>query len=307
MSMKRVKEFLDTYWDKNRPVLFGYSGGPDSKALLYALLDAGCNHLHVAHVDHGWREESAREEALIRQEIEGLKLTYFSTRLKEIAAKESVAREARLSFFRSLFEKTAYQALILGHQADDLAETILKRIFEGTHLPFLGGMKPVSLFIDMPIWRPLLKIPKKELFAYLKTKQLTPFLDPTNHDPAYLRSRMRIETIPFLDQSFGKNIQENLCILSERASELKEYLDQKIARARIERDERGCTIFCEGLLRIERRHLLQKEKVFFTRVVLEQILDWVDDRKIRKVYIDQRWIFSGRGKVVIENQGFTEN
>lgn len=302
MSMKCIKEFLQQNWDQKSPLLLGYSGGPDSKALFYALLEAGCKNLHVAHVDHGWRQESAQEEALIRKEVEDLNLPFFSTRLENIEAKESVARDARLCFFRTLFEKTSYQALILGHQADDLAETILKRIFEGTHLPYLGGMRTVSQFGEMPIWRPLLAVPKKEIFAYLETKQLTPFLDPTNLDPAYLRSRMRIETIPFLDQSFGKNIRENLCILSERATELKEYLDKKIENVRVERGEKGCRIFCDGLHRIERRHLLQKEKIFFTRAVLEQVLDWVDERKIRKISIGQKWIFSGKGMVVIENQ-----
>lgn len=258
----------------------------------------------MAHVDHGWREESAKEEALIAQEIEGLKLPYFTTRLN-LALKEAIAREGRLNFFRSLFEKTPYQALVLGHQADDLAETILKRIFEGSHLPFLGGMEPVSTMDWMPIWRPLLKISKKELVAFLGERQLKPFIDPTNFDPSYLRSRLRQETIPFLDQSFGKKIGENLCILSERSNELRQYLDQKIATSKIQREEGQCTVFCEGLERIERRHLLQKvaaeEKVFFTRVVLEQILDWVDDAKQRKVFIDSKWIFSGKNKVIFDN------
>lgn len=307
--MKRVKLFLETHWDQERPLLLGYSGGPDSKALLYALLEAGCNNLHVAHVDHGWRGESAREEALIRREIEGLKLPYYSTRLN-IVAKEAVAREGRLDFFRSLFEKIPYQALILGHQADDLAETILKRIFEGAHLSFLGGMEPVSVLDWMPIWRPLLKTSKKELVAFLDGLQLKPLIDPTNFDPVYLRSRLRQETIPFLDQSFGKNIGENLSILSERSHELKQYLDQKIAHLKVQREEGRCTVFCEKLERIERRHLLQKvaaeEKVFFTRVVLEQILDWVDDKaKQRKVFIDSRWIVSGRGKVIFDYQHVT--
>ncbi|HSX13607.1 MAG TPA: tRNA lysidine(34) synthetase TilS [Chlamydiales bacterium] len=303
--MKRVKDFLKVNWDKKSPVLLGYSGGPDSKALLYALLEYGCNTLCVAHVDHGWREESAKEELQIRKEIEDLKLPYFSTRLNAVEKKEDAARFARLAFFRSLFAKTSFQALILGHQADDLAETILKRLFEGTHLPFLGGMTPISQFEGMPVWRPLLKIPKRDLISYLALRNLKPFYDPTNQDPVYLRSRMRIEMLPFLDQSFGKNIRENLCILAERAAELKEYLDKRVAQRMIESEG----ISFEGLERIERRHLLQriatKEKISLTRTVLEQLLDWVDDRKIRKIYINKKWIFSGKGMVFVKNQLLT--
>ncbi len=304
--MKRVKEFLDVNWDQKSPLLLGYSGGPDSKSLLYSLLDAGCSSLHIAHVDHGWRDESAREEELIRKEIEGLGLPYFTTRLSSVA-KEVVARDARLHFFRSLFKKTMYQALILAHQADDLAETILKRIFEGTHLPFIGGMTPISQFEEIEIWRPLLKIPKSKLVPYLESKQLKPFFDPTNQNPIYLRSRMRMETIPILNKSFGKNICENVCVLAERAAELKEYLDKRVAGARVENG----TLFLRGLERIEQRHLLQKvardEKIFLTRVVIEQLLDWVDDAKFRKIFIQGKWIFSGKGKIIIEGKSLTQN
>lgn len=304
--MKRVKEFLKLYWDKKSPLLLGYSGGPDSKALLYALLEAGCAHLHIAHVDHGWREESLREAEMIAQEMEALKLPFFSTRLKEVPShnKEEIARDARFSFFQTLFEKNPYQALLLGHQADDLAETILKRILEGSHLPFLGGMEMISQRKEIPVWRPLLKIPKKEILTFLKKKGLDPILDPSNQDITYLRSRMREETLPFLDKSFGKGTRENLCILSERASELKHYLDKKISSARVQRGEEVLITF-EQLERIERRHLLQKiakeEKIFLTRVLMEQILDWIDDSKRRKVFIDSKWIISGRGQVLIIN------
>ena len=67
--LKRVAQFLGAHWDGASPLLLGYSGGPDSKALLYALLEVGCNALQVAHVDHGWREESRGEAEAIRSEI----------------------------------------------------------------------------------------------------------------------------------------------------------------------------------------------------------------------------------------------
>lgn len=302
--MKRVKDFLKENWDQKSPLLLGYSGGPDSKALLYALLEAGCQTLHVAHVDHRWREESTREEEMVRKEIDNLKLPYFTTRLNGVA-KEAVAREERFKFFKSLFEKNSYQSLILGHQADDLAETVLKRIFEGTHLPYIAGMKPISKMLEMTIWRPLLKISKKELMGYIESRQLKPFFDPTNEDPAYLRARMRLETLPFLQKSFGKSISENLCILAERATELNEYLDKKTSHFN------SREIPCTGLERIEIRYILQKvaarEKISLTRALLEQLLDWADERKRRKVFIDGRWITSGKGIIVFENQTLTQN
>lgn len=302
--MKRVKEFLKDHWDGQSPLLLGYSGGPDSKALLYSLLEAGCNFLHVAHVDHGWREESRDEEELVRQEMERLNLPYYTTRL-EMAMNgnnEAVARRERLRFFVSLFGKNPFQALILGHHADDLAETALKRLFEGAHLPFLGGMEPISMVEGMPVWRPFLQMEKRDLSLFLEQRELSPFIDPTNLDPLYLRSRLRLDTLPFLDRSFGKNVRANLCHLSDRAHELRRYLDKRIEGFQIRRGEWGIAIRCDGYERIEQRHMIHKtalsEGLLITRTVLEPLLDWVLDRRMmKKIFCQSRWIVSGRGWV----------
>ena len=210
------------------PLLLGYSGGPDSKALLYALLDAGITP-HLAHIDHAWRPESAEESRLCKLEVEALGCPFHTIRLDPPPASEEEARDARWNFFRSLFAKIPFQALLLGHQADDLAETVLKRVFEGAHLTSLTAMRETSLRDGITIWRPLLSFTKSDLAAYLAQKQLTPFYDSTNEDPAFLRSRMRHQILPFLNKTFGKQIAGNLCILSQRSAELDDYLQCKIA------------------------------------------------------------------------------
>lgn len=302
--MEKAKQFLLAHWDGKSPLLLGYSGGPDSKALLYALLEAGCRALHVAHVDHGWRKESAQEAEELRAEIEGLGLPFHTTRLSAQPERnmEALAREERLRYFRSLFEEVPYQALLLGHQADDLAETALKRLFEGAHLPFLGGMDAVTQIGTLPLWRPLLKVRRQEILDFLDKRDLRPLLDPTNEDPLYLRARMRRETLPLLNRSFGKRVENNLILLSERAYELKAYLDQKIAQCRVERGEWGVSAHVEGLERIEARHLIQKiaqgEGMVLPRTLLEPLLDGIAFPSApRKVFFQKKWIVSQKGWV----------
>ena len=74
-----VKNFLDSKLVPGKPLLLGYSGGPDSKALLYLLLQ--CRHfypidLHVAHVNHGWRPESREEAEILQGEAASLGLSW---------------------------------------------------------------------------------------------------------------------------------------------------------------------------------------------------------------------------------------
>jgi tRNA(Ile)-lysidine synthase len=216
--------------------LLGYSGGPDSKALLYALLECDVKP-HLAHVDHGWREESEEEAEMLRKEAVELGCPFFSVRLNNVEKSEDAARRARLSYFFSHF--APYEALLLAHQADDLAETVLKRILEGAHLPNLGGMQPVSSQHELTIWRPLLYVRRSEIIEFLEERGLHPLLDSSNLDTAYLRARMRLEIFPFLNEKFGKETTENLALLSERATELKDYLDRQIASVPIHKGPWG--------------------------------------------------------------------
>ena len=113
--MKRVKDFLATHWEGQSPLLLGYSGGPDSKALLYLVREIEGIDLHVAHVDHGWRKESAEEAALLEEEIKSLGHVFHTTKLHMAAKnKEAIAREERMAFFLSLFKRYPFQALLLG-------------------------------------------------------------------------------------------------------------------------------------------------------------------------------------------------
>ena len=292
--MDHVRRFLEEHSDKKSPLLVGFSGGTDSKALLYALIEWGGAPIEVAHIDHGWRKESAEEATLLRIEIERLGLPFHTIRLEpeKVGNLEADAREKRLLFFKSLFEKKRFQALLLAHHRDDWAETALKRVFEGAHLPFLGGMKQISSHQGMEIWRPLLSVNRAAILEFLKAKELSFIDDPTNRDPAFLRARMRMEIFPYLSRTFGKNISENLSLLAVRANELREYLDRKIETHPILKGPWG--VFFElPSERIEARHLLQKWTEL-PRNKLEEIIDQrdaVDWQADRKVFVDRGKVF----------------
>jgi tRNA(Ile)-lysidine synthase len=296
-------EFLNVQWDRKKPLLLGYSGGPDSKALLYSLLE--CDVVpHIAHVDHGWREESRAEADHLEQEALRLGCPFFSIRLDLRDKKEDEARKARYAFFSSLISK--YEALLLAHQADDLAETVLKRIFEGAHLSHLGGMQPVSHQYGMKIWRPFLDVRKTEILRFLEERSLQPIIDPSNSDSVYLRSRMRQEIFPFLNERFGKEVTENLTLLSKRSIELRGYLDRQIAPISVQRGPWGVLIDLNQIEPIEQRHILlnaaKDESLVLSRDVLETLLTWISEKskskflmvKSKKILVDQGrvWIFS---------------
>ena len=297
--MRNLQSFMTAYWDGHSSLLVGYSGGPDSKALLYSLLESHASILHVAHVDHGWREESALEAEKIRQEIEALGLPFHTIRLPPPVRgnREAAAREDRLLFFQRLKKQFSLQACLLAHHRGDLAETVLKRILEGAHFSFLGGMKEVSFFEQLPLWRPFLSISRLEILTFLKEHQLDPLIDSSNFNPAYLRARMRMEIFPYLQKKFGKGIEENLSLLSSRSIELNEYLDRKIQGIVMAEGPWGKYISFLALERMEARHLAQTLLPRGTsRDYLESILDALLTQKPNcrfspTLFVDRGYLF----------------
>ncbi len=290
--------FLRVHWDREKPLLLAYSGGPDSKALLYALLECGVKP-HIAHVDHGWRNESKEEAQSIEKEAENLGCPFFCTRLECEKKGEDEARKKRFSFFSSIF--SSHAALLLAHQANDLAETAIKRLFEGAHLAHLGGMDEVSIAFGMPLWRPLLKVKKSEILSFLEERGLPFFIDPSNEDPRYLRARMRLQLFPYLNETFGKQVQDNLALLSERAFELKKFLDRQIEKIPIQTGPWGTLVNLNGYDPIEQRHLLLHLIPTLNRDQLETLLKWINNGgKSKTLNTSSKKIWVDNGTVWID-------
>lgn len=292
-----MKEFLESRWDKKSPLVIAYSGGPDSKALFRAVLSWGKAEIHLAHVDHGWREESGAEAAFLEEEAKALGVSFHLLRLEKKTTEEE-ARNLRLAYFASLKEKVPYQAVLMGHHANDLAETVLKRLFEGAHLTRLFGMQQESLLEGVLIWRPLLKIPRAAIEKALSARSFSYLTDPSNRDPKYLRARMRESLLPGLEEAFGKGILENLQVLADRSLELDAYLAKRVEtiRGNMKGGPFGISIDCERCERVELRALLQE--IFpMSRDAMETLLDWVKEKGGREMSLGQRRIIADRGRL----------
>jgi tRNA(Ile)-lysidine synthase len=306
--LKTVKHFLSLHYIPGKPLLLGFSGGPDSLALLHLLLQSGFDlDLHIVHVDHGWRPESGEQASGLKEDAERLKLPFHLKRLENIPMKENEARKARLSFFKELYQKLDCQALILGHHGDDQSETVLKRILEGSSLSALKGILPVSNLEGMEVWRPLLEADKATLRAWLEEKGLTPIEDQTNHDSRYLRGKMRTAILPELEGHFGKEVRGNLRRLGESAEELSDYLARKIEKyeAHIIEDKDEKRIDLSGYYPLEPveikaflKKFSEKNKVFLSHDALQSLYEILQEGTLhKKVGGGGRWV-EVRGRCV---------
>ncbi len=109
-------------------------------------------------------------------------------------------------------------AIVLGHTADDNAETLLHRVIRGTGTLGLGGIplkRPLTTGSPIHLVRPLLFAWRKEIIKYLGEKQWNYRTDASNYEPVYLRNKLRLELIPLLENQYNPNIKNLLTQLCQ--------------------------------------------------------------------------------------------
>ena len=212
--------------EASAPILVGLSGGADSICLLDLLLPwARDRHIPVIpiHIDHGWRPESGKQAAqLALTVIEKFGLALQIVKIEgldlSLGNLEERSREQRFEIFQKVYQERGAQALFLGHHADDQAETLLKRLFEGAGLLGLQGIHRERFFKGMRILRPLLGWTKNRILDHLSQRDLPYIIDPTNEDSRFLRGKMRSGLFETIEKAFGKQIRAPLSALAEEVS-----------------------------------------------------------------------------------------
>lgn len=197
----------------------GVSGGADSLALLHALQAAGFR-LLVCHFNHRLRLEADADAAHVERIAHRLGLPFVteSADVGEYARKqrlslEEAARELRYRFLFRQARQAGAQAVVVGHTADDQAETVLMHFLRGAGLSGLKGMPPCILLpvfdAEIPLVRPLLGWTRAQTEAYCHQHDLPFLTDSTNADTTYFRNRLRHELLPHLE-SYNPNIRRAL-------------------------------------------------------------------------------------------------
>ena len=181
----------------------GFSGGPDSTALLHALAgvpEARARGLRALHVDHGMNAQSAAWAEHCQRFCDTLNLPCEVIRVQVDLDKglglEAAARHARYEAFASSLQPGEY--LMLAHHRDDQAETVLMKLLRGAGPDSLGGMRALRPFALGQLWRPLLELSRKQLLDYVEAEQLPCINDPSNDDTRLARNHLRHEILPRL-------------------------------------------------------------------------------------------------------------
>jgi tRNA(Ile)-lysidine synthase len=229
-------------------VLAACSGGADSLATAAALafeapkigVQAG-----GVTVDHGLQPGSAEQAELVAATMTDLGLSPALSVTVAVAppssadyrGPEAAARSARYAALEAAAKTVAAPGeawIMLGHTLDDQAETVLLGLARGSGARSLAGMAPQS----GRYLRPLLRIRRAQTAAACAALGLDSWQDPQNSDPAFTRTRVRLDAMPALAAVLGPGLAE---ALGRTAELLRADADALDAIAADEADKLGGT------------------------------------------------------------------
>jgi len=219
-------------------VAVAVSGGPDSMALLRAALglarrSEGPGRVFALHVNHGLRAEADEDQRWLEDECVRLGVDLVCRRVSAVNAihecgdgVEAAARRIRYQLLTEMAESIGARLVAMGHTYDDQVETVLFRIVRGAGLRGLAGIpitRPLSPSVTLV--RPLLRVRRSTVEAYLRELQQGYRRDSSNEDLRYRRNAVRRQVLPMLRDNFNSDVDDAIWRLAAQASEWNDLVD----------------------------------------------------------------------------------
>lgn len=279
---ERVFSYIEKYnmIEAGSQVIVGISGGGDSVCLLFLLSryqKKNFFHLQGVHVNHGIRgQEALRDQEYAKELCErlGVPFTVYTYSVPDIAGREKRSLEEtgrmvrRRAFAQKAAELGGKTVVALAHHENDNAETVLHNLIRGTKVAGLGGIRPVQRSEEgISYIRPLLKVTREEIEAYLKQQQIPWMTDSSNEEIVYTRNRIRHKILPEMEKINPRAVS-HITQAADTFLAIEEYLRgqaDRLYREYVEKKENGYWIQKELFLEKE---LMQS---YVIRMVLEQV------------------------------------
>lgn len=183
------------------PLIVCVSGGIDSMTLWHLVRELGIRHI-VAHLNYGLRgRDSDRDERLVERTAKSADVHLHIRRPGSVAPDgasstgvQRRARDARIAFATELSAEFDSAPVLLGHHANDHAETVLMNLARGTGGLGLAGIPEHT----SPFFRPLLRYGRGVIEDYAEEHGVVYREDTSNASYTYTRNRFRHHVLPAL-------------------------------------------------------------------------------------------------------------
>jgi tRNA(Ile)-lysidine synthase len=201
-----VRAFLRAHDLQGKRVAVGLSGGIDSIVLLHLLRELAPEfgfRPSAIHVHHGLSPNADAWARFCRSLCRrwSIPITVRRVRVtREGRGLEAAARGARYACYRALHA----DAIALGHQLDDQAETVLMNLLRGAGLAGASGMRASVPLGEKRLLRPLLDVSREAIVRYARAHRLEWIEDESNRDEALTRNYLRRRVGPLLTARYPR-------------------------------------------------------------------------------------------------------
>jgi tRNA(Ile)-lysidine synthase len=142
---------------------------------------------------------------------------------------EERARTYRHRALRRMAHRVGASVILLGHNRDDQAETLLIRLLRGSGLRGLAGIPMISGNSPRLV-RPLLELSRGDLRDAARSASIPWREDPSNSDPGILRNRIRIQLLPLLEERFRPGAGKVMARTATSFGAARAWLDEEVDR-----------------------------------------------------------------------------
>ena len=239
--------------------LLAVSGGMDSMCMLdlfSKVLPSG--DFAVAHCNFSLRgEESDGDQALVQEYASKIGVEVFVQKFdtetyarKNGVSIEMAARELRYGWFAQLCAEQGFDVVVVAHNANDNAETLMLNMLRGTGLNGLHGMAelsdvavnvreaeadlqslqalggPSSYVKSVTVFRPLLEFTRKQIEGYVFAGKVPYRHDSSNFESDYKRNRIRNEIFPVFEKinpSFVRTLNREIGYFAEAGDIVEDW------------------------------------------------------------------------------------
>lgn len=269
-KLEDLRRLIDDSRSASLRFLLAVSGGMDSMCLLDLFSKAvPSSDYAVAHCNFSLRgEESDGDQALVQEHAARSGTEVFVQRFDtETYAQlngvsvEMAARELRYGWFAQLCAEHGFDVVVVAHNANDNAETLMLNLLRGTGLNGLHGMsvvtevavdvrpsapstldsqESVSLLADVPskaqtvtVFRPLLEFTRKQIEGYVLCNRVPYRHDSSNFESDYKRNRIRNEIFPVFEKinpSFVRTLNREIGYFAEAGDIVENWCESQLPK-----------------------------------------------------------------------------
>ena len=232
------KKFTDAAtrqgWLNDERIIAAVSGGGDSLSLLWMAAKFFAGKITVLHIHHGMRGAIADEdEEYVKNFAEGLGCDFVSERVRVYTSRlkgesvESTGRRLRHECIIKTAHALNVHTVLLGHNRDDLAETVLFNLLRGTGIRGAVGITETTEFDGVKLCRPLLCFRRETLRDILRVRGILWREDSTNNNEAFTRNYIRLKLIPELERNINAEVIDHLADFGQDMRIIREREDNE--------------------------------------------------------------------------------